>query len=104
VVLERRNGAFRSIGAVIVWWDKLDLDVVAAYKCSDSGRAFVVHHVEVDGNIVVLECVNDALESGGHCRIVFFRHWSGKNGIDIVDVRDEYVRIVAEGPYGEGAG
>jgi hypothetical protein len=49
MVLECGNGAFCSIGAVIVWWDELDSDVVAAYKCSNSRRAFVVHHVEVDG-------------------------------------------------------
>ena len=40
--------------AMIVWWDELDFYVVAAYKCSDGGRVFVVHYVEVDGDIIVL--------------------------------------------------
>ena len=39
---------------MIVWWDELDFYVVAAYKCSDGGRVFVVHYVEVDGDIIVL--------------------------------------------------
>jgi len=104
MVFECCNGVFCSVGAMIVWWDQLDFNVVTAYKSSDSRRAFVVHYVEVDGDVVVLECVDDALEGGGHCRVVFSRHWLSENGVDIVDVRDEYVRIVAEGSYGEGSG
>ena len=54
VVFESGNGAFGCIDTVVLWWHQLYLYIVAFDKCCDRGGAFIVHHVEVDFDIIVL--------------------------------------------------
>ncbi len=90
------NCAFGGVDPVIVGWDKVDVHMVVMDVCFDSLGAFVVHYLERGCVLAGVEDGKNVCECCNHSTIVFGRHGTDKDGIQVVNVCHKHILHVAE--------
>ncbi len=104
MLFESCDPVFGGVDLVIVGWDKVDVHMVVLDVCFNGLGEFVVHCIEPGCIPAGIEIGKNICQCCNHGTIVFGRHGTDKDGIQVINVCHKQIWHVAERLYGEDTG